>query len=150
MGAIDSLQVWDRTTSFYNDELAPPSKSSGSLDRSIDAAVPVPVPGNKIHVRANHDTAIMYFGRTTRHIETFLNVNITRVREGLVVGNERVQLDNLLAMAQGLEVVGFNSTPRLFGRKCRDSRGNVLKQRTVWPVGLLRMRGMLRDVCGEA
>ena len=79
-GAIDPLQVRNITTGFDNDEFAPPSESGGSLDRSIDAAVPVPVTGDKIHFCANHNTTIVYFGRAARDIETFLHVDITRVR----------------------------------------------------------------------
>jgi hypothetical protein len=76
--ATDPLQVWNETPSFDDDEFTPPRKSSGSLDGSVDTAVPVPVTGDEVHIRANHDTAVVYLDRA-RSIETLLHVDITWV-----------------------------------------------------------------------
>jgi len=99
VGAIDPLQVRNIATNSDNDKFAPPSESGGSLDSSVDGAVPVPVTGDEIYICADRNTAIVHFGRAARDIESFLHVNVTRVREGLVVRDERVQPNNLLAMA---------------------------------------------------
>lgn len=88
--AIDPLQVRDHAASFDNDELTPPSKPSGGLDGSVDVAVSVPVTGDEIHVLADHDPTIVHLDRATGDIETFLDVDITRVCEGLVVRDQSV------------------------------------------------------------
>ena len=80
MGAVDPLQVWNKATGFDNNEFAPPSESGGSLDGPVDTAVPVPVTGDKIHICANHNTAVVHFGGTAREVEVFLHIYITRVR----------------------------------------------------------------------
>lgn len=112
-GAVHLLQVRNNTAGLDNNEFAPPSESGGGLDGSIDVAVPIPVTSNEIHVRANHDAAVMYFDGTTRDIEAFLHIDIAWVQWSLVLGDERVQSNDLLAMAQGLEVIGFNAAPSL-------------------------------------
>lgn len=99
VGTIDPLQVRDITTNSDNDEFAPPSESGGSLDSSVDGTVSIPVTGDEIDICANHNTAIVYFGGAARDIEAFLHVNVTRVRESLIVRDERVQPNNLLAVA---------------------------------------------------
>ena len=89
-GAIDSLQVRDETARLYNDEFAPPSEPSGGLDGSVYVTISVPVTGDKIHVVANHDSAVMYLDGAAGDVEAFLDVDITRVRQGLLTRDERI------------------------------------------------------------
>lgn len=147
-GSIDPLQVGDKTAGFDDNEFALPSKACGSLDRSVDTAVPVPVTGDKVHIRPDDDPAVMYFDRAVGGIKTFLHIDITRVRQAFVIGDEGVQQNNLLAMAHWLEVVCFYCASRLLGRECQGSRG-TLEPRTVCPTGLSRMRGMAKRRLGE-
>lgn len=127
VGVTDPLQVRNKATGFGDDKLPPPSQSGSGFDGSVDAAVPVPVAGNKVHIFANNNTAIVYLDGVARDIKTVLHVNITRVRQGLSIRDERVQSNNLLAMTEKLEVVCFNSAPGLSGCECRDSQRSMLK-----------------------
>ena len=122
-GAIYSLQVRDKTARFYNDEFAPPSEPSGGLDGSVYVTVSVPVTGDKIHVIADHDSAVMYLDGTASDVGVFLHLNIAWVRQGLtVVWDEGVEQNDLLLMAEGLKVIGFDSTLSLFSHEGRDSK----------------------------
>ena len=79
-GAIDSLQVRNKTARLCNDEFAPPGEPSGGLDGPVDVTVSIPVTGDKVHVTTDHDSAVMYFDAAAGDVEVFLNVDITRVR----------------------------------------------------------------------
>lgn len=114
MGATYPLQVRNNTTSFDDNDFAPPDKPSRSLGRSVNVAVSVPIAGYEIHVRAEYDTAVMHFDGATRYVQMFFYVDVTRVQRRLVVRDERVQANDLLAMEERLKMVGFNGTPSLF------------------------------------
>ena len=125
--AIDLLQIRNITTGFDDDNFALPGEPGGSLNGAIDVAVPVPITGDKIHISINHDTAIMDFDGAARKIEALLHRDIAWVFEGFMVRDERVQPNDLLAMAQGLKVVCFNYASGLFGRKLMAVKENNLK-----------------------
>jgi len=121
--AADPLQVRNNTTGFDNDEFTPPSESGGSLDGPVNVVVPVPVTCDKVHLRPNHNAAVVYFDRMVKDVEVFLHLDVTWVRQALaIVGDERVEPNDLLPMAQGLKVIGFDSTPSLFGHGGRDGK----------------------------
>lgn len=111
VGAADPLQVRDITADLDNDELPSPGESCGSLDRPVDGAVPVPVTGDEVHILTDQNPTVVDFDGETGEVEAFLDVNETRIRRCFVVGDERVQPNNRLAMAQGLEVVALNGNP---------------------------------------
>ena len=111
VGVADPLQVWDRTASLDDDELPPPGKPRGSLDRPVDGTVPVPVAGNKVHIYTDYNPAIVHFDGATREVKLFFHINEAWVRQGLVVGDECIQPNNRFAVAQGLEMVALNDGP---------------------------------------
>ena len=113
VGAVDLLQVRNITTGFDHDEFPPPYQAGSSFDGQIDVAIPVPVTSHKVHVGTDDNPAVVDFDGRVGEIELFLNADIARLRECFVIGDERVQSDGLLAMAQGLEVVGFDNSPSL-------------------------------------
>ena len=113
-GAVDLLQVRNITTGFDHNEFPPPYQAGSGFDGQVDVAIPVPVTSHKVHVGTDDNPAVVDFDRRMREIKLFLNVDIARLRERLVIGDERVQSDGLLAMAQGLEVVGFDNSLGLF------------------------------------
>jgi hypothetical protein len=80
VGFTDPLQVWNETADSYDGEFAPPRESCGSLDGSVDIAVPVPITGDEVHIRANHYAAIMYLDRAAGGVEPFFDIDITCVR----------------------------------------------------------------------
>ena len=110
VGAVDLLQVRNITTGFDHDEFPPPYQAGSSFDGQIDVAIPVPVTSHKVHVGTDDNPAVVDFDGRVGEIELFLDADIARFRERFVIGDERVQSDGLLAMAQGLEVVGLDNS----------------------------------------
>jgi hypothetical protein len=118
--ATDSLQVWNVAPSSHDDELAPPSEPCCRLHSAVYIAVPVPVTGDEIHIRADNNMAVMDFN-AAGSVEAFFDIDESRVFERLGVRDEGAQPNDLLAMAQGLVVVCLCAGPCLFG--CERLRG---------------------------
>ena len=110
VGAVDLLQVRNITTGFDHDEFASPYQAGSSFNGQVDVAIPVPITSHKVHVGTNDNPAVVDFDGRVGEIELFLDADIARFRERFVIGDERVQSDGLLAMAQGLEVVGLDNS----------------------------------------
>ena len=108
-----ALQVRNNATGSEYNEFAPPGKPGCGLDRSVGVAVSVPVTGDEVHVRAKYYAAIVYLNGTARDVQLLLHVDVAWVRRRLIVRDERVQANNLLAMEQRFEVIALNSTPSL-------------------------------------
>lgn len=86
----------------------------------------VPLTSDKVHIRANHDTIVVYLDRVARSAKLFFYIDIMWVGEGLGTRDKGVQLNNLLVMAQGLVVISFNVTPSLFCCKSWNSQKRVV------------------------
>jgi hypothetical protein len=123
-GAADPLQVWNVAPSSHDDELAPPGEPGSSLYSAVDICISVPVTGDEIHIRANHDMTVVDFN-PAGSIQSLLDINESRVGECLGVRDEGVQPNDLLAVAQGLVVISFDTASCLFG--CERLGGQEMK-----------------------
>ena len=136
VGIADPLQVWDRMASLDDDELPPAGKPCGGLDRPVDGTVPVQVAGNKVHIYTNYNLAIMHFDGAMREVKLFFYINEVWVRQGFVVGDECIQLNNHFVVVQGLEMVALNDGPWLFGCECKMAKEGLWMVHHVsnWPL----------------
>lgn len=123
---LNPLLVRNVSTGAGNNDLASPDLLRGDEDGPVGNRFIVPVAGNKIHVFANQDTAIVHGKRGASASELLFHSDVSGVRKRLVVGNARREFHDLLMGARGVKVVSFSESSQLFPcerHECERDKG---------------------------
>lgn len=75
----DFLLVRRVTARLDDHNLTLPDKTNCSLDGTVLVAIPVPIGGDKVYVRTNHNAAVMDLNRGARDVKSFFDGDVLLV-----------------------------------------------------------------------
>ena len=73
---VDFLLVWDVTAHLDDHNFALPDESGCNLDGTVPMTVPVPITGDKVYVRTDHNAAIVNPSGGTGNVELFFDGDV--------------------------------------------------------------------------